>query len=56
MFLVHCRPADDGTDNAEQAAVRQGMWRHVVAAAGNSFADLSNISKELAKDMQHLKY
>lgn len=50
------RHSEDSADDNVRASVRQGMWRHVIGKAGNSFADLSNISKELAKTLQHLKY
>jgi hypothetical protein len=52
----YCRHSKDITDDTLRALVRQGIWRHVLGKAGNSFADLSNISKELAKELQHLKY
>ncbi len=52
----YCRLSEGIADDTVRASVRQGMWRHVLGKAGNSFADLSNISKELAKELQHLKY
>lgn len=53
---MFCRSEDDNDDDAMRSAVRQGMWRHVLNEAGNSFADLSNISRELVKELQNLKY
>lgn len=56
-YLGCCRSAcDDNDHHALRSAVRQGMWRHVMHEAGRTFTDLSNISKDLAKDLQRLKY
>ncbi|KAL0037191.1 hypothetical protein WJX79_005011 [Trebouxia sp. C0005] len=56
QFGNDTRHSGDITDDTARASVRQGMWQHVLGKAGNSFADLSNISKELAKELQHLTY